>query len=1279
MARRRSSRALGPGLGHLLEQLVTPQGHVRAHATPITPASAGHFEAALPHNPFLPYVPPRLAPAGYTPPAQTVIPGAPLRIPELATPAGITAAPQPLSEAVEAAERGEPDRIDQSIASRYVDPERGQAVLHHLARYATTHQNENLGEPEDLTNLALLLGGGAGLRALKGAAAAGDAALGAEAGSSAAGEVASAGRIAKVAQGVGRVASAPIRHPFATASSPIAAEVPGAIAQGDPSRLIHGFAGTGVLAGALSQAGGKTRGAIPGLLGAALGDAIELPAQVLPSVYLPAQAGVRAAQGDPSQLHGLIEGFGNESALGQLLLHHSVSGALGAAAKHPLYTVLEGLGVKGAAGRGIEGLLGAAGVDAAQKGRLRPDLNIYDQVNQQRGPYSRDFFSRRRQGRQDAARPFLREPGTNGPRDPGAIAATQRQIGAYLRSLTDRQLYGGEQARRGHQRHGEGELSHARPGGPADRVASLQLQGLISPDPHQALIDMESMRRDLIAQQPHLLPSERKVNRQLVRDLGRAVKGGPVDTSHLIDTFLKLQEPVDAGLVAANQLDPQQLAERRASPYAYRHMGARYGLSAENEAAVQEVLQQLSDTSIPWKGGRDKLIGKLSKLRASSQRLGPDGHPLSLDEIHSHMIDNGFDPERIGYVNQQRAALEGEPPPPSTSYAPPDEYAQIGTKKFTGAGVQKGTFDASLEGLVNSWKSQRTVVDRLANFSRFMNRVGLKAPDGRAFENSTEARHALEHPEDFNMQLPEVPGGWVPVRVAPWLGKKGLAEAQADVGQNRAEEGGFADEAMMDQENGGELLQKTLSKALDPGDGPVVLAPKAVVDRMGQHFAKMLPAERAMQAVTGAFKGAILPTSVTWLAGNALDSLLIRTLGTGITPGDIRTGKAFGKLIEKELPERDATYAIESINSGGIFGTHKRIQPYRDARQFAGTKIAPIANAVHRVIDTPGPREVHRAYTAYRDAVFELDSKFIEQTGQWGQLSKTARKELGMTRRRWRRAIADGDPAVRDLAQGFRNPDTVDRYAKSIERVFGNWGKNGPAERRFLTTWAPFWQWARAATKFAFVTLPVDHPVLTSLIAAAEQMTRPEREKLGFAFSGPEPLPGFLQGSIPDPLAPGGVARVSNLTTFGSFGDPLQFYGANLTPPVVQSFFLAGMGLDWKGDQLTKSDGSPMSIQEKAASGFLNTVDSFIPFLNTAKGIVEKGPSRLNPIREYSPESVASQREPRQQISVPLKSSSGSSSSSNPWDSGASTSTSSNPWDEATSTSSASSGNPWDR
>lgn len=1254
-SRSRRPQPLGPGLTALLGQLA-PGGHIR-HAGPIS----GDFEPALPDNPFIPHVrktaAARAAWIGAMPQIQAPEATA---IPELSRPLPRSISPQQAYE--EAVLHGkEPNQ--QSVLGAYSDPGHGSIILRKINEAArkTLASKENLGEPDDLTNLALLAGGGAGFAAFKGAALAGEAGLEAAAGTTAAGQVAEASRIAKVAQGVGRVASAPIRHPFATAASPVAAEVPGALTSGNPGQLLHGFAGTGVLAAALSKAGGGAQGALPGLAGAALRDAIELPAQVLPSTYLSLQAGVRAAQGHPEELEALQRGFREHSTLGNLL-HGDVGGAANAAIEHPLYALLEAAGVKSAVGHGVNEALRLGGSEAAARGRQRPDINLYGDVNQQQGHYSGDFFARHGQERADARRAVVN--------DAGALQATPAEIKAYLRSVVDRSVYGGEQARRGHQRKGVGELHRAAPGAAADRVASLQLQGLISPDPHQAVIDLEGYRQHLIAQQPHLLPSELKVNRQLVRDIGKAIKQGPIDTGPLMDTFRQLQEPVESGLVAANQLDPVQAAERIASPYAYRFMDARYGLSKDNLAALEEVRQQL--------GSDPKAIGKLSELRAKEQRLGPDGEPLPLDAIHEHMRANGFDPAQIGYVGQQRAALEGEPPPPSTSYAPPNEYAQIGNKRFTGAATERGTFDASLEGLVNSWKGQRTVVDRLANFSRFMDRVGLRRPDGQAFASSTDAWYAIQHPEDLNMTLPDVPGGWVPVRVAPWLGKKELADAMSDVGKNRAAEGGFPDQATIDRAEGGEQVSTLLSEALEPGDGPVILAPKVAIDRMQQHFAKLLPAERAMQAVTGAFKGAVLPTSVTWLAGNAIDNLLIRTTGTGITPGDIRAGKAFGKVLEKELSERDAVYAIESINSGGIFGTHQRIQPYRDARQFAGTKIGPIADAVHQLLETPGPREVHRAYTAYRDAVFAFDSKFVEQTGQWGQLAKEARQELGMTRRQFRRAIADGAPAIHDLARGFRNPDTVDRYAKSIERVFGNWGKNGPAARRFLTTWAPFWQWARAATKFAFVTLPKDHPVLTGLLAASEQMTREEREKLGFAFSAAEPLPGYLQGSIPDPFQPGGVARLSNLTTFGSFGDPAQFFGANLAPPVVQGAFLAGLGMDWKGDQLVKSDGTPASIEEKAAAAALSTVDSFIPFLNVGKGLVEKGIGKtLNPIREYSPESVTSQREPRQTISVPVTGASSSSGTGNPFLEESSSTTESNPFLEEAAGSSSSSSNPF--
>lgn len=1056
---------------------------------------------------------------------------------------------------------------------------------------------EDLGEPADLTNLALLLStGGAGL-ALRGS-------------------------LTAAGMGAGKLIPALRTAAGAATVSPLAAQAPIAAVKGDPGELGKAFDGTGVLANVTGAAGEVVREGIPGVAGAAAADAISLPAQVLPSTYLTGRAMAEAAAGDPTELAQLREDFQETSAL-PALLQGDLGEALSRAAEHPVYTALEGAGIKAGVGLGAGALLKRLGHPGFQH-EARPPLVAYGDVAQHRAPYSRDAITRLRQRRADERAPI----GPHGEKllDPQAAAR-------HLRHALDREVFAGEQVRRGNQRQVAGELNAAAPEDPLQRDVTAQAIQGIARNPESFTADLQVYRDELTGQQPHLTASELTANRTMIETIDKALANpDPEGVFRAVNAFVEGQRPITAALVERGLLDADQARKAIAIPYARAHMDAAYGLSRADYAEAKAIKEGL---------GKDRNIGELSRVRAREQTLSRDGDPLTLDEIEAHMRENGVEPANVGFVTQQPKPASGA----ASFFQPPNERPSMSSAKRTGVATERGTYDSSWEGVVRQAIHGRTMLDRVNNFEHILERFGLRAPDGRSFKDSKEAKRAAEHPEDFNMRLPEVPGGWKPVRLSPWLGKKSEVEAAADVGHNTAL---LADQQQM-VEN---FSVDALKNALEPGDGPAILLPKVVTDRMRHHFQEILPTEKAAQAVTGAFKGAVLPTSPKWIVGNALDNYVVRAFGTGITPRDMAAGSRFAKLVRGELSEAESARALESIVPGGLYGQHARIQPYRALEQFAGTKIEPLARAAHAVLTTPGPKQVHDLFVKYRDTVFEFDSRFIEQMPQYGQLAKVARREVDMTRRQFRKAIEAQDPVLLDLARGLRDPERVDYFAKQVENVFGNWGKNGPEARRFLSTWAPFWMWGRAAFKFAFVTMPRDHPIITSLIAASEQMTREERQKLGFDFDADRPQPGYLQGSIPDPFNEGGVANVSGLTTYGTFANAPQF-AASLPAPVFSSAILSGLGLDWKGDKLVDGDGRPAGDMEKVKAAVLGTLDGFIPFLNVGRSVADKGPlAGASPVKTIAPSTDSYLRDLHntQEISVPITESGGTGGSSNPLD-----------------------------
>jgi hypothetical protein len=1142
-------------------------------------------------------------------------------------------------------------------------------LLDAFEKERTTHLDENLKEPADLTN-AIVLAATAGLGAP--ALSAGRAA---EVGATALADGAAVPEVttaSKLVQGAAQAVTAPLRHPVITASSPVIAQVPSAAESGNPSKLLYGLEGTGVLASTLGGAGAKIEGAVPGILGHAASDLINLPAQALPSLYLSGRAGLAALGGDNEELNSQVNDFTKQSAIAAL-----VQGHLGEAAErfyqHPVYSYLEGEGVKSAIGH-LGGRAGSA-AGAFQRNEPRPGLSIYGDRVQQRAPYSNDFLRKAGEKRRDRARGpatdlnvidwVAKQPDTAPVKIP--LQATQQEITNYLNDFADRRAYGNENHRKGLRDRRRKEIEDAKPAGKADReIVGLQAQGIISHDPVRARLDLAAYREKLVKAQNEgvtnrdgetvrLTKSQVRQNQDLVKKIDNAIADATLDNRPALEAMAKLDRELSGQIIEKGvglEGGPQQARIARAIPHAAHFLESKYGLT---NATALELAQEIAG---------DNRLGPKARLRGRRQVLDKNGDALSVDAIEKSMRDNGIDPELVSYVDNRQPAEPDAEPGGGIHYQVPDERGSLRNRARTGSAVSKGLVDPRWEAMVNQVTHGGTIVDRAVNHDYNIDQVGIRKPDGKAWASGDEAADAIAHPEDYGMKaLPEIPGGYVAYRVTGFPPTKGALDATKDVGQHRMETEGEIGQTTGDGEQIPELNYSPVDGAeftenshrdsvVEFGtkdaskDGPVVIVPRTVVNRLGEHYAKTTTFEKGLQKLTGTFKGAVLPTSVKWLAGNAIDNWLVRSLLTG-TITDIPSGIRFARYIKLVLDEQGpeaAQRAMESILPGTVFSSVKLTQPNRGADQFIGTKVAPLASAIHKFFETPGPKQVANIWRHYRDTVFALDSKYVEQLPQYGALGKVARREVNMTRRAFKKAIADQEPALRDLAEGLRNPDNIDRAAKGVERVFGNWGKNSPTARRFFTTYAPFWQWARAATKFVYVTLPRDHPVLTGLLAASQTMTREERLMLGFDFDAEHPLPDWMQGSIPDPGNPGGVLAVGGLTSFGSFANPVNFLTSNALPPLFAPIALAGLGVDWKGDKLVKANGEPMNDIEKAKVAVTSSAEAYIPFMSAIKSITGgKSEHAYNPIRSYPKSTVDLSRQPRQEISVPVSPESSSS------------------------------------
>ncbi len=160
-------------------------------------------------------------------------------------------------------------------------------------------------------------------------------------------------------------------------------------------------------------------GAVSKVIGNTARDVVELPAQILPSLYVAGKAGVKGLappgtsthKESEDELRKLVHSYTHESAIGNLLTGN-VKGAVQAAERNPLYAGLEASGVGAAVDRagGAAARAGALGPDLASATKLadkgattvsRAPQDLIGNAKAPLDPYSKRLMVRLKQGKND--------------------------------------------------------------------------------------------------------------------------------------------------------------------------------------------------------------------------------------------------------------------------------------------------------------------------------------------------------------------------------------------------------------------------------------------------------------------------------------------------------------------------------------------------------------------------------------------------------------------------------------------------------------------------------------------------------------------------------------------------------------------------------------------------------------------------------------------------------------------------------------------------------------
>lgn len=861
----------------------------------------------------------------------------------------------------------------------------------------------------------------------------------------------------------------------------------------------------------LALATGAGRLADPEIAVNAAKDAIDIPANIVPSVYLPARD---IAHGRPGKaLKDTVEGTK------EILAHPT---------KHPLAAALTVSGAYGAAGRGAGKVARVVSRDRVGSTKGRAPKKLEGTSLEERRSYSKNIITKQvqkvtdKRGKPDEVSAYRvsRRVDHAMSRNEGVRRVNRDEVMGKVDDATKGKKKGVRvKVARTKKRNVPYPKVQRRQGKPVTAAAQVASQRIITGTDHTLLGELKAYRSQ-VAKAEADTTAKRAADPKAKRDLGpihATQKSTLQQLDHAIrnfdegevvraaDAYAELSVKLQNNLVELGLLDAEQAGRARLIPYAVQKMDAVHD--------------------------------------GDAVRL-PDGSELTTDAIRAHMKANGVkEPAFITQAPDQRGA--------KNYYVAQHGGVVVRSPKRTGEATRKGSFDVHPDTMVEAAVRAQGLADAAQGWTRVLGEFGRRK-DGklephRSYKAAREEARILAEKGD---------GEWIPVKVAPF----GVKKAQLEKAFQDAD-------AEMQRKMVQQMSDAIAAVDGDPMDtsGNWILMNKTAAQRLNHHV-KMIGrggADPFGTAYGSLFRGVVLATSPKWLVGNIAEAGL-RSLVAGAGPKSYVAGRKWIKAIEEFDPEY-AKLVREEVLGGGVAGMSQRVNRHVSAQSFTegGTlqRAAQIGGSISRM---PVAKWVPAAWSNYTRFVFNFVNRGIERQFQTAMAGRAVMDQLlpeGLMRL--------SEKAIRDAANDSLDMNTVVALGEAVDKMYGRYSKFGPQERYWISTYTPFIRWSLNALTFVYKTLPKDHPVLTGVLASAHVASEDWRKDRGLSLFAEDAMPGFLQGSIPG--EGGSHLRVSRYTPFGAFTDNSGAAGTvanSLLPQYMGVYDALAKGQDWKGKKI---------------------------------------------------------------------------------------------------------------
>lgn len=373
---------------------------------------------------------------------------------------------------------------------------------------------------------------------------------------------------------------------------------------------------------------------------------------------------------------------------------------------------------------------------------------------------------------------------------------------------------------------------------------------------------------------------------------------------------------------------------------------------------------------------------------------------------------------------------------------------------------------------------------------------------------------------------------------------------------------------------------------------------------------------RGFRGANNQFRQVALATSFKHLPGVAQE-VLIRSAASGVGPISWFAGRDVLKRMGDFNPDLARERRIQ-LTGGTVTGQALAIQTRQVAGHFEGTLLHGPLSAWEKAVRAPGLRQASTLWRSWARFTLGGTKRMLEEQAQIAGLGKAVIQEFGGSHGLVAKALGTWGQMIDQAAKGIEDEATMRRMGATVRRIYGRWTDLTPGEQTALM-FSPFGMWWTNSVQF-LARLPVDHPVLTSALAATNAGTEAQRQKLGLDLMAPGALPLYQQGAIPTGSA---LWSANYYSPAGIANDPLETAGS-LIEPWLGTALLGAAGVNWHGGPIT-SPGNPKgyttsNVGQRATVILNSLAASFIPLYTKAQTLVQGGASSYDTSTLLNPE-----------------------------------------------------------